>query len=145
MAIFQRKAGVIWNGTLQTGNGTISTESQALYEEPYSYATRFGDDTGANPEELIAAAHAACFSMALANTLKQKGYEPLKVDTNATCILQSKNGGFEISQMKIHVRGQVSNIDLPTFKQIVQEADRGCPVSNLLRDGLDIEIDAELM
>ena len=145
MALIERKAGVIWNGTLQTGKGTISTESRALYEEPYSYATRFGDETGANPEELIAAAHAACISMALANTLKQKGYDPQKVDTNATCILQSNNGGFEISQMNIHVRGQVPNIDLSTFKQIVKEADQGCPVSNLLRGSLDIEIDVELM
>ena len=140
-----RKAGVLWEGDLKNGKGLISTESQALYEQPYVFETRFEDAPGTNPEELIAAAHAGCFSMALASTLKKKGFEPKQVDTNATCTLAPiEGGGFEITRMELHVRGEVDDIDLETFKEIVSEADQGCPVSNLLRCGLEIQIEAEL-
>ena len=140
----KRKAGVIWKGDLKNGEGVISTESQALFEEPYSFPTRFEEEPGTNPEELIAAAHAACFSMAFANTLKKKGYQPEQVDTNAICTLESKDGGFEISKMQLHVRGKVPGINEETFMQISKEADKGCPVSNLLRKCLEIEIEVEL-
>lgn len=146
MATIIRKAGVIWNGDLQNGQGLISTESQALYEQPYSFGTRFENEPGTNPEELIAAAHAACFSMAFANTLKKKGYNPESVNTNATCTLTPLDeGGFEISKMHLHVRGRVDDIDEATFKNVAREADKGCPVSNLLRHGLNIELDVELI
>lgn len=146
MTTFTRKAGALWNGGLRNGNGTISTESQALIEQPYSFNTRFGDEKGANPEELIAAAHAACYSMALASTLEKKGYKPKRVDTNATCSLVSKEGGgFEIKKMQLNVRGEVPDLDEATFKRIAVEADKGCPVSNLLRGGLDIQIDVQLL
>lgn len=145
MANIIRKAGVIWKGDLKTGNGLISTESQALFETPYTFGTRFEDQPGTNPEELIAAAHAACYSMAFANTLKKKGYQPEQVDTNASITLVSKEGGFEITAIKLHVRGQVAGIDAATFKAISKEADHGCPVSNLLRCGLEIEYDVELI
>jgi osmotically inducible protein OsmC len=141
-----RKAGVIWAGDLKSGEGHISTESQALYEQPYNFSTRFENEPGTNPEELIAAAHAACYSMAFASTLKDKGYNPERVDTNAVCYLSSKDGGgFEIAKMSLHVRGQVPDIDADTFKELSKEADQGCPVSNLLRNGLEIEIDVELV
>jgi osmotically inducible protein OsmC len=145
MTEFQRKAGVLWTGDLKTGNGLISTESKALFELPYSYQTRFEHKVGLNPEELIAAAHASCISMAVANTLEEKGYTPVQTETTATCTLSSKNGGFEITNMRLHVRGEVPDIDEATFKQIVMEADMGCPVSNLLRDGLKIEISSDLI
>jgi osmotically inducible protein OsmC len=145
MTEFQRKAGVLWTGDLKTGNGLISTESKALFELPYSYQTRFEHKVGLNPEELIAAAHASCISMAVANTLEEKGYTPVQTETTATCTLSSKNGGFEITNMRLHVRGEVPDIDEATFKQIVMEADKGCPVSNLLRDGLKIEINTDLI
>lgn len=146
MAKILRKAGVIWNGDLKSGDGLISTESRALYEQAYTYATRFEDEPGTNPEELIAAAHAACYSMAFASALKKKGYHPERVDTNATITLESKDGGgFEITKSLLHVRGQVPDIDGSTFKEISKEADQGCPVSNLLRNGLDIEIVVELV
>jgi lipoyl-dependent peroxiredoxin len=145
MANINRKAGVIWMGDLRSGNGVISTESQALYEQPYSFGTRFEDKPGSNPEELIAAAHAACFSMAFASALKKKGYEPTTLNTNATCTMVSKpEGGFKIAKMYLHVRGVVPDIDDATFKQVAEEADQGCPVSNLLRCGLEIEIQVEL-
>lgn len=140
-----RKAGVLWKGTLKNGKGLISTESKALFEQPYSFRTRFEDEPGTNPEELIAAAHAACFSMAFASTLEKQGYQPKRVDTDAVCTLSPKDGGgFEITHMELHVRGDVDGIDQKTFEKVAKDADQGCPVSNLLRCGLEIEIYAEL-
>lgn len=144
MTEFNRKAGVLWTGDLQNGTGLISTESKALFELPYSYPTRFGDEVGLNPEELIAAAHAACFSMSVASTLKKNGFDPVRTDTTATCTMASKNGGHEITNMRLHVRGEAPGMDKDTFKKLVMEADKGCPVSNLLRDGLNIEITTAL-
>ena len=145
MTDLDRKAGVLWTGDLKNGNGLISTESRALFEAPYRAETRFEEEVGLNPEELIAAAHAACFSMAVANTLKQEGFEPVQTDTTATCTLASNNGGKEITKMRLHVRGEVPGIDQDTFNRIVMEADRNSPVSNLLRDGLEIEITSALI
>ena len=147
MADIKRKAEVIWKGDLDTGNGMISTESQALLEQPYTKKMRFdgSEVSGTNPEELIAAAHAACFSMALAGMLKKNGFEPKQTDTTATCSLDPQNGGYVITAMELHVRADVPNIDNDKFQKMVMEADKGCPVSNLLRDGLKIEIDATLI
>jgi osmotically inducible protein OsmC len=145
MTKFDRKAGVLWTGDLKSGNGLISTESKTLFELPYSYETRFGEKEGLNPEELIAAAHASCFSMAVANTLEKNGFTPLQTETTATCTLASKNGGHEITNMLLHVRAKVPGIDESTFTRLVMEADKGCPVSNLLRDGLNIEITTALI
>ena len=145
MTEFNRKAGVLWTGNLKTGNGLISTESKTLFELPYDFQTRFGDKAGSNPEELIAAAHAACFSMALANTLEKNGFTPVQTETTATCTVSSKNGGFEITDMRLHVRCEVPDIDEATFNKLIMEADKGCPVSNLLRDGLNIEITSALI
>ncbi len=145
MAEFNRKAGVLWTGDLKTGKGLISTESKTLYELPYNYDTRFGDKTGLNPEELIAAAHAACFSMAVANTLVKNGFTPVQTETNATCTLQVGEGGPKITKMLLHVRCEVPGLDEKKFKQIVAEADKGCPVSNLLRSGAKIEVTSDLI
>jgi len=146
MAELLREGGAVWKGKLRDGTGIISTESGALAEESYSFGTRFEDKPGTNPEELIAAAHAGCYSMALANTLAQKGYEPESIETLAVCTLESaKGGGFKISRMRLHVRGQVPGIDEKTFEQIAHEADKGCPVSNLLRCGLEIEHSVSLL
>jgi lipoyl-dependent peroxiredoxin len=145
MTEFNRKAGVLWTGDLKNGNGLISTESKILYELPYTYQTRFGDQVGLNPEELIAAAHASCFSMAVANSLEKNGFTPVQTETTATCTLASNNGGFDITMMRLHVRCEVPGIDEATFNKLVMEADKGCPVSNLLRDGLKIEITTALI
>jgi osmotically inducible protein OsmC len=145
MTEFNRKAGALWTGDLKNGDGLISTESKTLYQLPYSFQTRFGDKEGSNPEELIAAAHAACFSMALASTLEKNGFTPVQTETTATCTAASKNGGFEINHMLLHVRCEVPDIDEATFNRLVMEADQGCPVSNLLRDGLTIEISTDLI
>jgi osmotically inducible protein OsmC len=144
MTEINRKAGVLWSGDSRTGRGLISTESKVLYEQPFTYQTRFGDGTGTNPEELIAAAHAACFSMALASTLKKNGFEPKRTDTSATCTVVSKNGGHEINHMRLHVRAEAPGIDDETFQKLIMEADQTCPVSNLLKNGLKLEITATL-
>lgn len=141
-----RKAEAVWEGDLKNGNGLVSSESKGLHEIPYSFNTRFEDEPGSNPEELIAAAHSACFSMAFASTLKKNGYNPISVNTNSTITLSTKEGGgWKITNMLLHVRGQVPDLDQDTFKKLASEADKGCPVSNLLRCGLNIEIVAELI
>jgi len=145
--VIKRKAGVVWNGDLKTGKGMISTESQSLYEAAYTRKTRFdGDDnTGTTPEELIAAAHAASFNMTLVSTLKKNGFDPKQTDTTATCSLDPHNGGYAITGMELHVRADVPNLDKAKFQKMVMEAEDSCPVSNLLRKGLKIEIDATLI
>jgi osmotically inducible protein OsmC len=116
-----------------------------LEDVAYSFSTRFGNEPGTNPEELIAAAHAACYSMAFANTLASKGYEPQSIETQATCTLASQaGGGFKIAKMHLQVRGRVPGISQQLFEQIAEEADGGCPVSNLLRHGLEIEREVTL-
>ena len=145
MIEFNRKAGVLWSGDSRTGTGIISTESQALYELPFNYQTRFGDQFGVNPEELIAAAHAASFSMALANTLRRNGYEPQRTDTNVTCTAVISGDGHEITRMLVHVRAEVPDISDETFQNMVEEADKECPVSNLFRQGVEINIDATVL
>jgi osmotically inducible protein OsmC len=110
-----RKAGAFWNGDSRSGAGLISTESMALFEQPYTHETRFGQESGTSPEELLAAAHAACFSMALAATLKKNGFEPRQTDTNAICTVVSKNGGYEITRMRFHVRADAPDLDNATL------------------------------
>jgi len=146
MADIKRKSEAVWEGRLRDGKGRISSGSGVLNDTAYSFVTRFEDKPGTNPEELIAAAHAACYSMALANTLDGKGYQPEQIETQATCHLSSQQGGgFKISKMHLVVRGRVPGIDLQLFQQIAHEADGKCPVSNLLREGLEIEVEASLI
>ena len=147
MTTILRKAGAVWNGDSRNGDGMISTESKALYEQPYTHKMRFDPDetTGTNPEELIAAAHAACFSMALASTLKKNGYEPKQIETTATIKLMSESGKNEITDMNLHVRIFVPGLEEASVDEIISAADKHCPVSNLLRNGLEIKIEAELL
>jgi osmotically inducible protein OsmC len=146
MAEIYRKAGVLWTGNLRDGNGILSTESKVLFEQPITYRMRFEDEPGTNPEELIAAAHAECLSMSVASVLAKHGYDPVRTDTTATCVLAPKDGGgFQITGMQLHIRAEVPGIDTDTFQKIIREADENCPVSNLLRGGADIRIDATLL
>jgi len=146
MTTILRKAGAVWNGDSRNGDGMISTESKALYGQPYTHKMRFDPEekSGTNPEELIAAAHAACFSMALASTLKKNGYNPEQVETTATITLMSESGN-EITDMNLHVRAFVPGLDEDSFDKLISAADDHCPVSNLLRCGLDIKIESELL
>ena len=147
MTTILRKAGAIWNGDSRNGDGMISTESKALYGEPYTHKMRFdpSETSGTSPEELIAAAHAACFSMALASTLKKKGYDPEQVETTATIALTSESGNNVITDMNLHVRIFVPGLNEASLDEIISAADEHCPVSNLLRNGLEIKIETELL
>ncbi len=144
MPEIRRNADATWKGDLKGGAGIINTHSGVLAQTPYSFATRFEDKLGTNPEELIAAAHAACYSMAFAGTLAQKGHTPESVTTKATCSVEPSGGGFKITRMRLKVTGVVPGLDDETFRAIAEEADKGCPVSNLLRSCLTIELEAGL-
>lgn len=146
MAEITREASAVWRGDLRKGRGKISTGSTVLADQPYSFAMRFEDSPGTNPEELVAAAHAACYSMALASTLDKNGYKPESIQTHATCTLaRQEGGGFRITRMNLSVRGRVPGISPGSFAQIAEEADKGCPVSNLLRPGLEIVRETDLL
>ena len=147
MADFKRKADATWSGDLRSGIGRMSTNSGVLKNVRYSFNTRFADEPGTNPEELLAAAHASCYSMALSGALSSKGYKVESVETQATCFLSPQAaGGFRITKMHLHVRGRVEGIDEATFVQIAKETDAGgCPVSILLHPGLTVELDAALV
>ncbi len=145
MADIQRSADAVWQGDLRGGNGRISSPSGVLSDTAYSFATRFEQAHGTNPEELIAAAHAACYSMAFANTLSKQGHVPQRIQTRAVCSLSPQpTGGFKITKMRLETRGQVDGLDEATFQQIADEAEKACPVSNALRS-LQIEVDAKLL
>jgi len=145
MADITRTAEAEWRGNLRKGSGTITTPSGILEETPYSFGTRFENEPGTNPEELVAAAHAACYSMAFANTLAGKGYEPQSIETRAIATLSLAGGGARIAKMRLITRGKVPNIDAETFGQIAREAEKGCPVSNALRGGPVIEVETTLL
>jgi osmotically inducible protein OsmC len=133
-----RTANATWNGTLKEGSGTMETESGA-YEGSFSFAKRFGDEPGTNPEELIAAAHAGCFSMAFANALDENGYDPEEVHTEAT--LHLEDGA--ITRVDLRTEAQVPDIDEGSFDEIATESKENCPVSKALTGGSIEEITLE--
>ena len=142
MPAITRKATGTWHGDLRHGHGTIDAPSSGVLKEtPFSFATRFENAKGTNPEELIAAAHAACFSMAFSNYLSQQGHKPDTITTNATISLEEG----KITKMHLETRGKVDGLDNEAFKKLADEAEKKCPVSNLLRPGLAITLDASLM
>jgi lipoyl-dependent peroxiredoxin len=140
MAPIQRSATGEWRGDLRSGSGQIDAPSGVLQGTPFTFATRFENAKGTNPEELIAAAHAACYSMAFSNYLSQQGHVPEMINTTATITLD--NG--QINKMQLVTRGKVQDMDNATFKRMADEAEKKCPVSNLLRPGLEITLDAAL-
>lgn len=147
MADLLRSANAVWQGDLRGGKGTFSASSGAFRDAAYSFATRFENNPGTNPEELIAAAHAACFSMAFANNLAKAGFTPDSVATKATCVLSPKQGGgFYVSRMKLETEGRVPNIDDAKFQEIAKLASETCPISALLKPGLEgIDLVAKLV
>jgi lipoyl-dependent peroxiredoxin len=138
-----RKAKAVWHGTGRAGNGTLSTDSGVLAETPYSFRTRFENEKGTNPEELIAAAHAGCFTMALAFQLQGAGYTPTELDTEAAVTLEPEGQGFRISQSALTLRAQVPNLDETTFAQLAADAEKNCPVSKVLN--ATVTLDAKLI
>jgi osmotically inducible protein OsmC len=139
-----RHAEAHWSGDLKSGNGSISTpQSGLLADTPYGFNTRFGDKKGTNPEELIAAAHAACFTMALSNALSQAGHAPDAVDTRAEVDL-SMEGGPTISAIRLKTKAKIPGIDEAKFRAIADDAKQNCPVSKAL-SAVPITLEAELV
>ena len=140
----KRKASAVWQGGLKDGKGTISTDSGVLSNTQYSFSTRFESGIGTNPEELIAAAHAGCFSMALSNALDKKGYTSKSVNTEARVELEKTEAGFTITTITLDTRAEVEDVDDKIFQKIAEEAKTGCPVSRALA-GVEIKLQAELI
>ena len=139
-----RKASAVWEGGLRGGKGTFKGESGAV-DGQYSFGSRFEDgQPGSNPEELLAAAHAACFSMALSAQLEGNGTPPTRVETNAACTVEKAGAGFKITTMKLSTRANVPNIDAAKFQELANAAVEGCPVSQVLKGNIDIQLDAVL-
>src|SRR5207237_8201670 len=128
----QRKASAVWKGGLKDGKGTVSSTSGVLKDTPYSFSTRFENSPGTNPEELIAAAHAGCFSMALSAQLGQAGLTPESIDTTATLTMDKLESGWAITTIQLDVRARVPKADQAAFQKAADAAKSGCPVSKVL-------------
>src|SRR5262247_4126358 len=138
-----RKAKAVWRGTGRAGNGQLSTDSGVLAETSYSFKTRFENERGTNPEELIAAAHAGCFTMALAFGLQGAGFTPTELSTEAAVTLEPEGKGFKISKSALTLRAKVPNLDEAKFADFAREAEKNCPVSKVL--DAEITLDAKLV
>ncbi|WP_370977337.1 OsmC family protein [Enterobacter ludwigii] len=128
-----------WSGDIKRGKGTVSTESGVLNQQPYGFNTRFEGEKGTNPEELIGAAHAACFSMALSLMLGEAGYTADSIDTTADVTLDKKEGGFAITKVALQSKVTVPGIDPQQFDGVIQKAKAGCPVSQLLNAEITLD------
>ena len=140
----KRKANAVWEGSLTEGSGTMRMASGA-YEGPYSSQSRFEEGDGTNPEELIAAAHAGCFSMALSAELGRAGHDPQSVETEATVHLDKQEEGFAIKRIELSTSARVPGISEDEFQQVAEGAKKGCPVSQALAAVESIELDAKLV
>ena len=137
------RASAVWEGKLKDGRGSFKAGSGA-FSGPYTFATRFEGAKGTNPEELIAAAHAACFSMALSAGLEKPGKPATRVETSAACTIEVVDGAPKITKMELAVRGKVPGLDQAAFQKAAEEAKRGCPVSKALAGVPQITLDAKL-
>ena len=138
-----RKARAVWRGTGREGNGDLTTDSGVLSQTPYSFRTRFESERGTNPEELIAAAHAGCFTMALAFLLQSAGLAPTELATEAAVSLEPEGKGFRISRSALTLRASVTGIAEAAFAEMAHEAEKSCPVSKVL--SAEITLDAKLV
>lgn len=138
-----RKAHAVWHGTLKQGHGEMSVESGA-YKGSYSVGTRFGEEKGTNPEELIGAANAGCFSMAFSLMLEEAGFAGQSIETDAAVTIEKVGNGFRITRIHLSTKGRVPGIDTSRFKELAEQAKAGCPVSQALA-GPSITLDAELL
>ena len=138
----KRLGSAVWQGDLKSGKGTVSTDSGVLTNQQYSFGTRFENGKGTNPEELIAAAHASCFTMALSAQLGNAGLTPESVRTTATVTLEKQEGGFAVTESHLDVVARVPGADQAKFDQAANNAKEGCPISKLLK--AKITMDAKL-
>ena len=139
----KRNASAVWNGGLKDGKGTISTDSGVLANAQYSFSTRFENGIGTNPEELIAAAHAGCFSMALSGQLGQAGLTAESIRTTAAVSLEKTDSGFQITKVHLDVTAKVPGADNAAFETAANNAKAGCPVSKLLKAEITMEAKLE--
>lgn len=145
MAQIQRMAQAVWHGDSRSGNGSFSTESGAILNQPYTWKMRFADEPGTNPEEMIAAAHAACFSMALASALKKAGYTADTLTTRAVLTMEQEEIGWTVRRILLEVEGRVPGMDEAGFRRSAEDAKKNCPISRLLAPGLlGIDLEAVL-
>ena len=128
----KRTASAVWNGTLKEGKGTISSQSGVLKDTPYSFASRFGDAVATNPEELIAAAHAGCFTMALSNFLGTAGFPADRLSTNAAVTFEQVDGNWTITTIHLDLTAKVPKIDKAKFQELADTAKAKCPISRVL-------------
>ncbi len=138
-----RSGSASWTGGLKDGKGTISTQSGALDAHPYGFATRFEGVAGSNPEELIAAAHASCFTMALSLILGEAGLTADKMDTKAVVTLEQQDGGFAVTASKLTLHAKIPGADEAQFQELAAKAKANCPISKLLKT--EISLEAELL
>jgi osmotically inducible protein OsmC len=138
----QRTASAVWNGSLKEGQGTVSTQSGVLSSSPYSFVTRFENGKGTNPEELIGAAHAGCFAMALSAQLATMNFTPQSIRTTATVTLEKLEAGWTISKIHLDVAARIPGISTSAFESAATSAKANCPVSRLLK--AEITMDAIL-
>jgi osmotically inducible protein OsmC len=134
-----RRAKAVWRGTGRAGSGHLTSESGVLADTAYSFRTRFENEKGTNPEELIAAAHAGCFTMALAFGLQSAGFTPSELSTEAAVTLEQEGQGFRISQSALTLRAKVPNLDEATFARLAGEAEKNCPVSKILNAAISLD------
>ncbi|MBX6754495.1 MAG: OsmC family protein [Thermorudis peleae] len=139
-----RTATAVWQGAVPGGTGQMDVGSKA-FSVPFSFGTRFGNDPGTNPEELIGAAHAGCFSMALAFALTQAGHTPERIQTTAQVQIDQVEGGFRITRIALETEGKVPGIDEATFQRFAEQAKNGCPVSQALRGVSEVTLNARLV
>ena len=139
----QRKAGAVWKGGLKDGKGTVTTASGVLTSTPYSFSTRFEEGKGTNPEELIAAAHAGCLSMALSAELGKANIQPESISTEATLTMEKLEAGFTITKVHLDVSAKIPNADKAAFDKAAADAKAGCPVSRVLK--AEITMNAKLI
>jgi osmotically inducible protein OsmC len=134
-----RKANAEWQGTGKEGKGTLSTQSGVMSATPYGFNTRFGDVKGTNPEELLAASHAGCFTMALAFALTAAGFTPTKIATSAAVTLDQDGPGFKITKSALKLDATVPNISREQFQKVAEGAKAGCPISKVLNAEITLE------
>lgn len=144
MADIARKANAQWSGDVMKGQGTVSTGSGALQDTQYSFKTRFENGVGTNPEELLAASHAGCFTMQLSALLTQAGHAPEDLRTEATCEMVREGAGFKVSTMRLRVSGKVSGMDQAGFEGMVAQAAQVCPISRVMLGNVEITHEAML-
>lgn len=141
--MIKKKGSAVWQGTLKEGKGTVSTETGVMNNEPYGFNTRFEGKTGTNPEELIAAAHASCFSMALSGTLAEHGMTADEITTTATVSLEKVDGDFTVTKSHLEMTAKIPNADEAAFQKAAAAAKANCPISRLLN--AEISLDAKLV